>query len=123
MKMPNKISTVASSSARSLRTKVAEILLRGGTYRSLERKQLSPMEEKFETIRRVSGFILAPLGFLAMMIIPEGMDPTQQKVAAVLVGVILLWLCETLPIPVTGLFGVGLLVVIGAAPASEVLAP
>ncbi|MEJ6549770.1 DASS family sodium-coupled anion symporter [Corynebacterium sp. USCH3] len=111
------------SPSGSPRTNVADVLLRGGTYRSLEQQQLSPMEEKFEKFRRISGFILAPLGFILMLTVPGGMDPTQQKVAAVLVGVILLWLCESLPIPVTGLLGVGMLVLIGTAPAAEVLAP
>ena len=111
------------SPSGSPRTNVAKVLLRGGTYRSLEQQQLSPMEERFEKFRRVSGFILAPIGFILMLTVPDGMDPTQQKVAAVLVGVILLWLCESLPIPVTGLLGVGMLVLIGTAPAADVLAP
>ena len=120
MKMPNNTMT---ASTRSIRTNVTEVLLSGGTYRSLEQQQLSPAEEKFETIRRVSGFILAPLGFLFMLWVPNDMEPTQQKVAAVLIGVILLWLCESLPIPVTALLGVGSMVLIGTAPAAEVLAP
>ena len=86
MKMPNNTMT---ASTRSIRTNVTEVLLSGGTYRSLEQQQLSPAEEKFETIRRVSGFILAPLGFLFMLWVPNDMEPTQQKVAAVLIGVIL----------------------------------
>ncbi len=120
---PQNSSPAPESTPRSRRTNVAEVLLRGGTYRSLEQQQLSPAEEKFEKVRRISGFILAPLGFILMITLPDGMDPTQQKVAAVLVGVILLWLCESLPIPVTGLLGVGMLVLIGTAPASDVLAP
>lgn len=123
MKMPNDITTATSPGTRTIRTNVKEVLLSGGTYRSLEQQQLSPVEEKFETIRRISGFILAPLGFLFMMFVPSGMEPTQQKVAAVLVAVILLWLCESLPIPITALLGVGLMVLIGTAPASDVLAP
>ena len=75
MKMPNNTMT---ASTRSIRTNVTEVLLSGGTYRSLEQQRLSPAEEKFETIRRVSGFILAPLGFLFMLWVPNDMEPTQQ---------------------------------------------
>ena len=105
------------------KTDVTRALLGGGTYRGLDQQRLSPAEERVEKIRRTSGFFLAPLGFLLMWFLPQGMDPTQQKVAAVLTGVILLWLCESLPIPVTGLLGVGVMVLVGVAPAGEVLAP
>lgn len=119
--------TVPTADGRGVRTgprtDVARALLGGGTYRSLDQQKLSPAEEKVERIRRISGFFLAPLGFLVMWFLPLGLEETQQKVAAVLMGVILLWLCESIPIPVTGLLGVGLMVLVGVAPASEVLAP
>ena len=51
------------------------------------------------------------------------MDRTQQLLAAVLLGVIILWICEPVPIPVGGLLGVAAVVILGVAPASEVLAP
>ena len=40
-----------------------------------------------------------------------------------LLGVIVLWICEPVPIPVGGLIGVGAIVVLGVAPAGDVLAP
>jgi sodium-dependent dicarboxylate transporter 2/3/5 len=105
------------------KTDVSKALLGGGTYRGLDQQRLSPLEERVEKIRRVSGFFLAPIGFLAMWFLPQGMDGTQQKVASVLIGVILLWLCESIPIPVTALLGVAMMVLVGVAPASDVLAP
>lgn len=105
------------------KTDVSKALLGGGTYRGLDQQRLSPLEERVEKIRRVSGFFLAPIGFLAMWFLPQGMEGTQQKVASVLIGVILLWLCESIPIPVTALLGVAMMVLVGVAPASDVLAP
>jgi len=41
----------------------------------------------------------------------------------VLLGVIVLWVCEPIPIPVGGLIGVAAIVLLGVAPSDEVLAP
>ncbi|KAA9394025.1 SLC13/DASS family transporter [Kocuria coralli] len=105
------------------RTDVTRALLGGGTYRGLAEQKLTPAEERVEKIRRTSGYVLAPLAFLCVWFLPQGMDSQQQRVAAVLAGVIVLWLCETVPIPVTGLIGVVVLVLTGAGSVNEILQP
>jgi sodium-dependent dicarboxylate transporter 2/3/5 len=51
------------------------------------------------------------------------MEPTQQKLAAALLFVIVLWISEAVPIPIGGLMGIVLIVMIGVAPVDDVLAP
>ncbi len=40
-----------------------------------------------------------------------------------LLGVIVLWVCESMPIPVSGMVGVSAIILLGVAPADDVLAP
>ena len=61
--------------------------------------------------------------FLIFLLLPLDMDQTQQKLAAALLFVIVLWISEAVPIPIGGLMGIVLIVVIGVAPADDVLAP
>ncbi|WCI09147.1 DASS family sodium-coupled anion symporter [Arthrobacter sp. OVS8] len=105
------------------RTDVRAALLGGKTFRSLSEQTLSPKEEKFERARQSLGFFLAPAVAIMFALLPVPMDRTQQLLAAVLLGVIILWICEPVPIPVGGLLGVSAVVILGVAPASEVLAP
>ena len=49
--------------------------------------------------------------------------PSGIALAAVLLGVIALWICESVPIPIGGLIGVAAVVLLGIAPPDEVLAP
>lgn len=104
-------------------TDVIKTLMGGKTYRSLSEQRLSPAEERFETGRRMVGFFAAPAVALLLWFLPLGIDETQQKLAAVIVGVVVLWLCESVPIPVGGLIGVAAIVLTGVAPAADVLAP
>ncbi|MGK9220564.1 DASS family sodium-coupled anion symporter [Microbacterium barkeri] len=104
-------------------TDVIRTLMGGATYRSLSEQRLSPAEERFETGRRMTGFFAAPAAALLLWFLPLGIDATQQKLAAVIVGVVVLWLCESVPIPVGGLIGVAAIVLTGVAPAGDVLAP
>ncbi|WP_421075035.1 MULTISPECIES: SLC13 family permease [unclassified Microbacterium] len=71
----------------------------------------------------MTGFFAAPAAALLLWFLPLGIDATQQKLAAVIVGVVVLWLCESVPIPVGGLIGVAAIVLTGVAPAGDVLAP
>jgi sodium-dependent dicarboxylate transporter 2/3/5 len=105
------------------RTDVRGALLGGKTFRSLSEQTLSPKEEKFERARQTLGFFLAPAVAVTFAFLPVPMDRTQQFLAAVLLGVIILWICEPVPIPVAGLVGVAAVVILGVAPAGEVLAP
>ncbi|WP_426228643.1 SLC13 family permease [Pseudarthrobacter sp. DSP2-3-2b1] len=105
------------------RTDVRSALLGGKTFRSLSEQTLSPREERFERARQTIGFFLAPAVGLTFALLPVPMDRNQQLLAAVLLGVIILWICEPVPIPVGGLLGVAAVVILGVAPASQVLAP
>src|ERR687889_1959874 len=100
-----------------------ERLAQVGTYRTLGEQKLSPKEEQFERARRTIGLFLAPAVFLIFLLLPLDMDGTQQKLAAALLFVIVLWISEAIPIPIGGLLGIALIVVIGVAPADDVVAP
>ncbi len=85
---------------------------------------LSPAEERAERLRKVSGFFLAPLVFFLLYFVPLGaMTPVQHRLTAVTGLVIVLWLTETIPIPVSAMLGALLNVVLGVAPAKVVFAP
>jgi sodium-dependent dicarboxylate transporter 2/3/5 len=100
-----------------------ERLAQVGTYRTLGEQKLSPQEERFEKARRTIGLFLAPVAFLVFYLLPLDMDETQQKLAASLLFVVVLWISEAVPIPIGGLLGICLIVLIGVAPVDDVLAP
>ena len=105
------------------RTDVDAAFLDNATYRSLGEQSLSPAEERFEKGRRTVGLFLAPVVTLVFALLPLDMARDQQLLAAILLGVIVLWITEPVPIPVGGLIGIGAIVVLGVVPADEALAP
>ncbi|MGH3368143.1 MAG: SLC13 family permease [Nocardioidaceae bacterium] len=106
------------------RVDVEQVLLGGATYKSLGEQRLSPAEERFERRRRTLGFVLAPLATILVFVLPIDLPTEQHTVAAVMLGVIVLWITEPIPIPVAGLLGAALLVLLGVGEdADEVLAP
>nr|WP_221374550.1 DASS family sodium-coupled anion symporter [Actinoplanes polyasparticus] len=105
------------------KTDVESRLLGGATYRSLGEQQLSPAEERFERGRRTVGLFLAPAVTLVFLALPLSIPPSQQVLGGLLLGVIVLWITEAVPIPIGGLIGVALIVVFGVAEAADVLAP
>ncbi|MCM4078630.1 SLC13 family permease [Paractinoplanes hotanensis] len=105
------------------KTDVESRLLGGATYRSLGEQQLSPAEERFERGRRTVGLFLAPAVTLFFLALPLSIPPSQQVLGGLLLGVIVLWITEAVPIPIGGLIGVALIVVFGVAEAADVLAP
>ncbi|KAB2352324.1 SLC13 family permease [Actinomadura rudentiformis] len=105
------------------RTDVEKALLSHATYRSLGEQRLSPQEERFERGRRTTGLWLAPLVAAVFLALPLDMAPTQQTLAGILLGVIVLWVTEPVPIPVGGLIGVSAIVLFGVVPAADALEP
>ena len=94
----------------------------GETFAAIER--LSEPEERFERVRRVAGFVLAPVLFALILILPlDALKPEAHRLAAVMASVVVLWITEALPMPVTALLGAALCVVLRVAPAKEVFAP
>jgi sodium-dependent dicarboxylate transporter 2/3/5 len=68
--------------------------------------------------------VLAPLVFVALLLLPlPGLTLAAHRLAAVMAAVIVLWVTEALPLPVTALLGASACVVLGVAPAKEVFAP
>jgi sodium-dependent dicarboxylate transporter 2/3/5 len=112
-----------AAQGESARGDALERLAQVGTYRTLGEQKLSPQEEKFEKARRTVGLFLAPAVFLIFPLLPIDMEPTQQKLAAALLFVIVLWISEAVPIPIGGLMGIVLIVMIGVAPVDDVVAP
>jgi len=98
-------------------------VLRGGTYKGVAEQRLSPAEERFERGRRAVGLFLAPALGILFLALPFDLEQDQHTLAAVLVTVVTLWITEAVPIPVGGLIGVGLLVLLGVGSADDVLAP
>ncbi|MGE2714736.1 SLC13 family permease [Mycolicibacterium litorale] len=105
------------------RTDVDKALLGSATYRSLGEQRLTPAEERFEKGRRTVGLFLAPLVTIVFLVVPLDIPPQQQTLAGVLLGVIVLWVTEAVPIPIGGLLGVAVVVFLGVAPVDDVLGP
>jgi sodium-dependent dicarboxylate transporter 2/3/5 len=87
-------------------------------------EQISEAEERFERWRRAVGFVLAPAVFIALLVLPlPGLRPEAHRLAAVMASVVVLWITEALPLPVTALLGAAACVVLRVAPAKDVFAP
>jgi sodium-dependent dicarboxylate transporter 2/3/5 len=93
------------------------------TESTLGQERVSATEERFERGRKTLGLFLAPVLLVGFLLLPLGLDDAQHRLAAVLVFVITLWITEAVPLPVGGLIGVGVVTLLGVAPADEVLAP
>ncbi|GGO75484.1 SLC13 family permease [Nocardioides deserti] len=105
------------------RTDVDRAFLDNATYRSLGEQQLSEREERFEKVRRTTGLVLAPLVTIVFLLLPVGLEDQQHTLAAVLLGVIVLWVTEPVPIPVGGFIGIAAIVMLGVVSADEALVP
>jgi sodium-dependent dicarboxylate transporter 2/3/5 len=75
-------------------------------------------------VRQRIGAVLAPAMFVLILALPMvGLSLPAHRLAAVLAVVVVLWVTEALPLPVTALLGAAACVVLGVAPAKEVFAP
>ncbi|MBN2409879.1 MAG: anion permease, partial [Candidatus Aminicenantes bacterium] len=85
---------------------------------------LSEAERRFERFRRTAGLFLGPILGLLVYILPMGsLSARAHVLAAVISWVVVWWVTEPVPIPVTSLFGAALCVVAGVADARTVFAP
>jgi solute carrier family 13 (sodium-dependent dicarboxylate transporter), member 2/3/5 len=93
---------------------LSEDIRPGGTYKTLDeqREVLSPAEERFEKYRRTIGLFPGLLALLVMLLLPLGLPYAQQSLAAVLVFVVVYWVTEAIPIPVTAVLGLALCVIL-----------
>ncbi len=75
-------------------------------------------------MRRSIGSVVAPAVFVSLLVLPmPGLSPEAHRLAAVLGAVVVLWVTEALPLPVTALLGASACVMLQVAPAKEVFAP
>lgn len=82
------------------------------------------VERRFEMWRARIGFGLAPLAFLAVLAGHfETLKPEGHRLAAIMAAVVVLWVTEALPMPVTALLGAAACVVLRVADAKAVFAP
>lgn len=86
--------------------------------------QISDLERRFENWRARVGFFLAPILFVAILTGRfETLTPEAHRLAAVMAAVVVLWITEALPMPVTALLGAAACVVLRVADAKAVFAP
>jgi sodium-dependent dicarboxylate transporter 2/3/5 len=83
----------------------------------------APAEEQFNRRRATIGLVAGPLVFLALAFWPSAIPPAAQNLGAVMGLMIILWMTEALPLPITALVGPALAVLLGVAPAATVFAP
>lgn len=114
-------------------------------------EQISGLEARLERVLRASGLWLAPVAFLVVLLGPaasgwlaagvslrefasgvqageigwtfSGLSSQAQCLAAVMAAVVILWVTEALPLPVTALLGAAACVALQVAPKEKVFAP
>src|SRR5690606_2028273 len=85
---------------------------------------LSAAELRFDRWRQTVGLVVGPLVFVLMWYAPfPSLTEEAHRLAAIVSLVVVWWVSEAIPIPVTALVGAALTVVGGVAPASEALGP
>jgi sodium-dependent dicarboxylate transporter 2/3/5 len=83
----------------------------------------SPAEAVFNRQRQTFGLIAGPVLAAAVLLLPLELADPAQRVAAVFVLMVVLWMTEALPLAVTALLGPTLCVLLGVASAQAAFAP
>jgi len=85
---------------------------------------ISEGERKFELYRKTISLFLGPIVFLTILFIPIPILSTEaHRLSAVLGIVLIYWVGEAIPIPVTAILGAILCVILGVANSQTVFAP
>ncbi len=85
---------------------------------------LSPQEERFERWRNTAGLFLGPLvAVILWMIHMPALSFKAHTLAGILGWIVVWWICEPVPIPITALFGAVLCVILNVASARVAFAP
>ncbi len=85
---------------------------------------ISVHEQRFDRWRRTISLFLGPAVFIALLIIPiPELTPQAHRLAAIIALVLIYWVGEALPIPITALLGPVLCVILGIASPTTVFAP
>lgn len=95
-----------------------------GTYRTFDEVQeiLSPAEQRLERLRRTVGLFAGPILGLAVFLLTPGLEDPAQRLAGILTFVIVYWITEAIPIPVTAVLAMCLVVLLDVAAADDVFA-
>jgi sodium-dependent dicarboxylate transporter 2/3/5 len=85
---------------------------------------ISPAEERFNRLRGTAGLILAPITLVALLVAPfPSLSVQAHRLGAILATVVVLWITEALPMPITAVLGPVLAVMFLVAPAQAAFAP
>jgi sodium-dependent dicarboxylate transporter 2/3/5 len=85
---------------------------------------ISPLEEKVESWRQRISLVAGPLLALAIRLLPmPGVSPQAHALAAIIAWIVVWWIGEPVPIPVSAVLGSVLCILTGVAGAKTVLAP
>jgi sodium-dependent dicarboxylate transporter 2/3/5 len=80
------------------------------------------MQTGFERRRAAIGFVLGPLGGLALWLAPLPLAPTAHALAAIVAWAVVFWITEPIPIPATALLAAAAAIVFGVGGAKDVFA-
>jgi len=77
----------------------------------------------FDATRRRAALWLGPLAFLVILVLPSALAPGAHRLAAVMALVMIFWVGEPVPLPVTSLLGPAAAVLLGVSGARDAFAP
>ena len=80
-------------------------------------------ESAVDVHRRRIALWLGPAAFLVVLALPLGLGPAPHRLAAVMALVMIFWIGEPVPLPVTALLGPALAVLLGVSGARDAFAP
>src|SRR5689334_12946795 len=81
-------------------------------------------EARLLHVRTIAGLTLAPLLFSVVLLLPlTALEPQAHRLAAILAAVVVLWITEAIPLPLTALVSAAACVLLQVAPAKEVFLP
>ncbi len=100
-----------------------EIDVERGDFPAAQEK-FTQAEKRFERFRRTIGLFLGPLIAAVIFVLPlRNLDREAHTLAAIIGWVVIWWVSEAVPIPVTAVLGAALCVVSGVADARTVFSP
>ena len=104
--------------------KKAPMITADSGWKSLDEQNLSPSEFNSEKLKRTIGFIIGPLAFIILLLMPTpaGMTDPAQQVLAITAWTILWWVLEPIPIPASALIPFILIPIMGIMPAADAFA-
>lgn len=85
---------------------------------------VTALEARFEQFRKRSGFVIAPLVFCGIWFASfPGLNEQAHRLAAVMATTAVLWICESLPMPMTAMLAAAACVMLRIGTHKEVFAP